>query len=76
MDDIEVVIFCIVIPFVLVTELVIGCVFADERYNKEREKCIEKGGLVLDYFGGFQCLTKEEIEKLRGDYNENNNKQE
>ena len=35
--------------------------------DKESKECEVKGGVWITHYMGGQCLTKEDIEKLRGD---------
>lgn len=35
--------------------------------DKEAKKCEDNGGVWITHYMGGQCLTKEDIDKLRGD---------
>lgn len=54
------------IEIVLVIFLIILLSIALNMQFKDEVKCEENGGIVLKHFMGHQCLTKTDIEKLRG----------
>ena len=56
---------------ILIAIIIIGFVsllfIAGYYQGQEEKECKENGGIVLEHFNGSQCLTKEDIKKLRGD---------
>lgn len=52
---------------ILVIVMIILLIIATNYQFKEQVKCEQDGGIVLKHFMGHQCLTKEDIEKLKGD---------
>lgn len=55
------------IEILLIIFMVIFLGIATNYQYKEQIKCEENGGVVLKHFMGHQCLTKKDIEKLKGD---------
>lgn len=35
--------------------------------ENDKQKCKDNGGIVIEHFLGYQCLSKEEINKIRGE---------
>ena len=51
--------------FLLIFMVILLGIATNYQY-KEQIKCEENGGVVFKHFMGHQCLTKKDIEKLRG----------
>ena len=59
MDD-----WIIAIPIVICIGLLcLVCYFQE----KDKESCKANGGVVLEHYYGYQCLTKEDLEKFKGE---------
>lgn len=55
--------FEVILVIVMIVLLIITCNYQE----KEKIKCEENGGVVIERFMSYQCLTKEDINKLKGD---------
>ena len=56
----------ILIGFIIVG--LISLLFVAGYYQaQEEEECKKNGGVVIEHFNGSQCLTKEDLKKLRGE---------
>lgn len=58
MDNLEVIITIVI----LIGLLCVACYFQE----KGKESCKANGGVVIERYATYQCLTKEDLEKLRG----------
>ncbi|MBQ6628547.1 MAG: hypothetical protein IJI98_11090 [Methanosphaera sp.] len=51
---------------ILVIVMIILLIIATNYQFKEQIKCEQDGGVAIERFMSYQCLTKEDLEKLRG----------
>lgn len=60
--------FCEVGILILLIGGLLGfLIYCGYRQEVNKEKCKNDGGVVIEHYAGYQCLTKEELQKLRGD---------
>lgn len=55
------------IEIIIVVIMIIALVISANYQVKEKEKCETNGGIVIERYMGYQCITKEDIEKIRGE---------
>lgn len=53
------------IEIIVVVLLIIALCITANYQVKEKEKCEINGGIVIEHYMGYQCLTREDIEKLK-----------
>ena len=55
------------IETIIVVLMIVCLIFIVHFQENEKNKCKKEGGVVINRYMGYDCLTKEDFKKLRSD---------